>query len=155
MDSVDDRSRNLCPPRRPTSDAKITEIPKLDDEAGTNSGFYHRLMDSVDPEYHTLPLFLHCLTHQVELNIESMPKESYGDVEAEIDALIGVCEQEGDVWTANKTRETNKTHILPTKDVVLQQASDVEGRAVDLLGKVSCATSGYDVYAATCVPGYK
>merc|ERR1719235_2898823 len=136
------------------SDAKITEIPKLDDEAGTNSGFYHRLMDSVDPEYHTLPLFLHCLTHQVELNITSMPQESYGSVEDEIDALIGVVEEEGEVWSS-ASQSTNKMHILPSRDSVLRTASDAEGRSVDMVGRVSCVDAGHDVYAATCVPGYK
>jgi hypothetical protein len=138
-----------------TAATKVTEIPALAPTPGAaNSSFYRRLMGSVDPEHHTLPLFLHCLTHQVELNLTSMPQESYGDVEAEIDALIGVCEDEGEVWSS-ASQSANKTHILPSKDLVLRNASDVQGRAVDMVGRVSCVDAGHDVYAATSVPGYK
>merc|ERR1719440_2005872 len=95
------------------TDTKITAIPALSAEElsglGTsNSSFYRRLMASVDPEHHTLPLFLHCLTHQVELNLQSMPQESHGDVEAEIEALIGVVEEEGEVWSSGASKSTKK-----------------------------------------------
>jgi hypothetical protein len=132
-------------------DIKVVTIPECEavDPSGPQCSYYRRLMGSVDPEHHNLPLFLHCLTHQVELNIGSTPEEQLSGVEAEIDRLIGVSESMGEVWSG-QSASLAKASVVPFKDGVLAADSEVE-----LVGRVSCVDAEHEVLAATCVPGYK
>merc|ERR1719265_1668946 len=101
-------------------DIHVVAIPESEpiDPSGPLCSYYRRLMGSVDPEHHNLPLFLHCLTHQVELNIGSTPEEQLSGVEAEIDRLIGVSESMGEVWSG-QSASLAKASVVPFKDGVL------------------------------------
>ena len=49
-------------------------------EGDGDTRLYARLMSSVDPTHHDVPLFLHCLTEQVELSLA-------GDAQAKEDEV--------------------------------------------------------------------
>eukprot|EP00930_Biecheleria_cincta_P044938 TRINITY_DN30967_c0_g1_i1.p1 TRINITY_DN30967_c0_g1~~TRINITY_DN30967_c0_g1_i1.p1 ORF type:complete len:1572 (+),score=357.35 TRINITY_DN30967_c0_g1_i1:89-4804(+) len=63
---------------------QIPDLPALDSEdptAGiTEDRLYHRMMNSVDQAYHDVPLFLHCLTDQVERTLSKNAQQTEDEV---------------------------------------------------------------------------
>jgi len=60
---------------------RIGSVPQLgEEEKRTEKRLYERMMGSVDPSHHDVPLFLHCLTEQVECNLGGKARQQEDEV---------------------------------------------------------------------------
>lgn len=117
--------------------AEKVVVPTLD-EKFTENRLYHRLMSAVDPSHHDVPLFLHCLTEQVERTLcgEAQQHEDELAMSDLADYLSAICDEVlpgKESWKGAFPKRLAKTGPAKTDEVTqvhLQSFSQLEENTI-------------------------
>jgi hypothetical protein len=113
---------------------QIPNLPTVDSEdptAGTTEDrLYHRMMNSVDQAYHDVPLFLHCLTDQVERTLSKNAQQMEDEV-----AMASLKEYLG---TSSSRALSSGTASRPANQTGLGVAGEPQGPLLPLLDNAAC-----------------
>lgn len=147
-----------------TASIGTVEIPDLPGEA-PESRHYQRLMSSVDPSHHDVPLFLHCLTEQVKRTLEGCAQER--EDEAALMSLDKYLEMvHAETLTEGITpeeapgavdHEDPEAEAAAAEGMVLPYLDDVKCKHLgfELPGNISVVDVEHKVLSHLRVPGYK